>query len=492
MQELSISFVSALTLVEQTLVVEHRKTASAAAEAGVTVAAGAAGTVTTAAGHVGGTAAQVGGTAMRAVSGRRGHSPKRGGTNDREMGIFCNDLYTEEFILGEIEKVRKNKNIINLLIEDLIVRENQNLAEAMIQLILDTAAPIDYEASPGSKGAKNDFSRIYESITFVDCVSSSSEYKKYAEGKKVLQKQLQGKEKIRECAPMRFKAKVELHTMLTGDEVKGVLRDIENDETVTGIDFPQFTREQKKVPKLFVQNFDVEAGEWTADAMSIEIQLRYADQDNLGHILLEEPAFMPRKKYPRRLMTAILRRLEGRTDEEIPGGSMRTKKKKSPPKKTVSDGGSPPKRKSGSPGKKTVPLGPDGKPLKRKPLKKCVSADGSAVPKTTLRKATSMGGIDEGSPKRGSRGSPKTAVKKTTLRKATSVGGIDEGSPIKRGSRGSPKKRSSEGTFEGSDGTIGSDEDSFTSNNDSEGNVQVTMNSSSARGRQRNRAPLTQ
>lgn len=386
--------------------------AATAGKAGVNVAA----TAGKAGVQLGKTAVDAGANGVRTISGR--NTPKRKPGVEHTMEIYCSNLYTREFVLGEIEKARKDKNIVNLHFEDMILRESPEITEAATKLLLDTAGSFremmdDSSARHSSRrtsilpkardsntsnasgrsthgilggkksshGPSDDIQRAYESITFTECISSADDYKLYKEEKEIFQENLLGRKKIRDNVPVRFKAKIELHTMMGGEDVKELLKTIEKDEEITNVAFPNIrAKDPKRIPHMFMKNFVPKTGEWKEDALSIEIQLRYAGMDNMASALEKESGFFTEDQLPKpiKLITRCIRRLEGGEDWSISKHSMRGEQKKrsiSPSKKPKADG-SPTREKKGLPPRKCVS---EGLPTTRKLTEGAIGKRASAA-----------------------------------------------------------------------------------------------------------------
>ncbi|CAB9513714.1 expressed unknown protein [Seminavis robusta] len=269
------------------------KTAIVGASMGVTA-------VASAGGAVGKTAAS---TLKRTSSGNGLRRRRQQQAEDvTSMEIFCSEFYTEQFVLEEIEKAKKDSKVIFLKFEDLILRERPKLFQAATQLLRDTATTMedvademiqdesDMDNSWRSIGSRsrgrrntnnsNNIKRIWSEVSFVDAISDSIDYQAFVHGLDTFQKKLKLKNVT--GVPIKFKAKIELHTMMSVSAVLMLLKEIEEDETITNIEFPSLSRNIKKVPAGFIKNFDVNAQQWKEDATSMEIWLRYGEQDLLN------------------------------------------------------------------------------------------------------------------------------------------------------------------------------------------------------------------
>ena len=75
------------------------------------------------------------------ISGGAGNQRRLMGGAINEMEIYCSDLYTVEFVLEEIAKAKKTQCVDTLVIEDLILRNDDKLNKAAVNLVYKTTLP---------------------------------------------------------------------------------------------------------------------------------------------------------------------------------------------------------------------------------------------------------------------------------------------------------------------------------------------------------------
>lgn len=255
-------------------------------------------------------------------------SPTRGGKRGRRRGevqnansaeIFCNDMYTVEYVLDALVTVGKNPEIYNIVLEDLIERNNPKITQAVQDLFVQTtrsakmsekeiqaAKDLDsckdlrnahrsrscspkkgrslspMRSSTGKNKAKR---RVWKKISFVDCVSDSQSYKVYLSQKRnfvsVLTRflRIQG---FQNDLPVVFEAKIEIHTLLDGLTILELLQAIQRDTTVTRVQFGgALGNKETRVAEEFGKLIDPEQGTVTE---TIAIRLKYDKQSlNMEH-----------------------------------------------------------------------------------------------------------------------------------------------------------------------------------------------------------------
>jgi hypothetical protein len=252
--------------------------------------------VTSAGGAVTKTAAATAGNVGRSLATKAGsNGARRKGAATTMAGcmeIFCSDFYTEQFVLDEIDKARKDSKIVSLKLEDLIQRQSVLISKAVTQLLLDTAVTNQemeddesekiMDTSWKSVGRRHStVKRKWTEVSFTEAISDSMAYQAFVKQKAAFQKVLQSSSNkiLTTKVPIKFKAKIELHTLMAVEDVLELLQEIEKDTEITNVDFPMLSRNHKKVPAVFTDYFDVDAMTWKDGASPIEIHLRYGDQD---------------------------------------------------------------------------------------------------------------------------------------------------------------------------------------------------------------------
>ncbi|CAB9505684.1 expressed unknown protein [Seminavis robusta] len=211
------------------------------------------------------------------------HSSRRGYIDDvTEMDVFCSDLYSNEFVLEEIQKAKKDPLITKLTIEDLIMRDNDKLMRAAVNLVskttltpkddeFDEFADDDEEHLPAGP-----YERNWERLTFCDSISTAEDYQFYTERKKEFQGDIRKvlKKKGVVKVPIKFTAKVEI-AMLDMNEMIDLLQEIEHDTSIISVKFPYECKDIKKLPTKLINKFDLLTLRWKEDADPVEIHIKY-------------------------------------------------------------------------------------------------------------------------------------------------------------------------------------------------------------------------
>ena len=250
-------------------------TAASGVTAGASIAANTAKTgASMAAGAATGAVGEVGKSISRATTGNSVEK-RHVSRNANEMDIFCSDLYTVEYVMEEMEKVKKTTDITTITFEDCATRGDQNIFKAAINLITETAVRLD-NAEGGPKKA-NKFERVWEAITFLECISSAEDYAIYTSEKKQFQALLRRMLKMKGISsmPIKFQVKIEIHSFMNMEEAMALLDVIGKDETILAVKFPHLSKEKKKIPGQVVGHFDPTTLEFKETASPILINIQY-------------------------------------------------------------------------------------------------------------------------------------------------------------------------------------------------------------------------
>ena len=191
------------------------------------------------------------------------------------VDVFCSDLYAVDYVLGEITKVKENTKVTTITFEDIAMRGDQDIFKAAIQLIAETAPRPDGPTDSGT-GA-NRYERQWESITFLECISSAEDYTMYMHEKKefqaLLRKLLKAKNVV--SMPIKFQTKIEIHSFMNMEDAMELLEVIGKDPTILAVKFPTLSKERKKIPAQVVSHFDHSTLEFKETASPISINIRY-------------------------------------------------------------------------------------------------------------------------------------------------------------------------------------------------------------------------
>lgn len=214
------------------------------------------------------------------ISGHGGHRAATMG-NINEMDIYCSDLYTVEFVLEEIAKCKKSPVVDTLVIEDLILRDEEKLLKAAINLVYKTTLPPkdEFDLEDDVVLPRTPYERAWKSLTFCECITSAEDYQTYTEKKKEFHDSLRKVLKKRGVSkmPIKFTAKVEI-AMLDMNEMIDLLHEIENDKTVISVKFPDVCKDIRKLPSALADRFDEETLDWKDDAEPVEIHLKFGSK----------------------------------------------------------------------------------------------------------------------------------------------------------------------------------------------------------------------
>lgn len=184
--------------------------------------------------------------------------------------IFCSDLYTVDYVIGAIEDVKKKREITTVTFEDCSMRGDQAIFKAAIHLITETAVKVDdAEINPNE--------RVWQSITFLECISSAEDYDIYTSEKKQFQALLRRMLKMKGISsmPIKFQTKIEIHSFMNMDDAIQLLDVIGKDPTILAVKFPHLTKEKKRIPGRVLDHFNSTTLEFKEDASPILINIRY-------------------------------------------------------------------------------------------------------------------------------------------------------------------------------------------------------------------------
>ncbi|CAB9505682.1 expressed unknown protein [Seminavis robusta] len=197
-----------------------------------------------------------------------------------KMDIFCSDLYTDEFVLEEIQKAKKNPLITKLTIEDLVMRDNDKLMRATLNLVSkSTMTPRDeFDEFDDDEEhlPSGPYERDWGCLTFCDCIGTAEDYQFYTERKKEFQGDIRRvlKKKGVVKMPIKFTAKIEM-ALLDMNEMVDLLQEIEHDKTIIDVQFPYETKDAKKLPAKLLDRFDELSLQWKEGADPVEIHIKY-------------------------------------------------------------------------------------------------------------------------------------------------------------------------------------------------------------------------
>lgn len=205
----------------------------------------------------------------RSDSGKKGPKAKELTEVPESVHIFCSDMYTHDFVIDAFKAVEKDKKVTTLELEDLIQRNDPETAKAVVDLLVENTLE-------GKKASgRNNNKRMWFSITFIDCISDADSYREYLNLKTAFMANLKRRLALKGVAqelPIRFEAKIELHTMLNVMGVIQLLQAVERDTTIKHVRFPGFRGKEKDIPATFASMADPETMEWKQTA---EIYLQY-------------------------------------------------------------------------------------------------------------------------------------------------------------------------------------------------------------------------
>ncbi|CAB9496975.1 expressed unknown protein [Seminavis robusta] len=195
----------------------------------------------------------------RSTSGKGSRRRERVEEGSDEVHMFCSDMYTHDFVVDAAKQVEEDSNVTSLILEDLIQRNCNDTSEVIINLMAD-----NFFSNGGNKKA-NKAQRIWTSISFIDCISDVDSYKNYLDLKAKftanMKRSLAAKGMSKDL-PVKFEAKIELHTMLDIYGVIQLLQAVERDDSVKSVNFPGFRGEDKDVVEAFSKFADTETMEW--------------------------------------------------------------------------------------------------------------------------------------------------------------------------------------------------------------------------------------
>lgn len=198
-----------------------------------------------------------------------------------EMLIFCSDLYTVDFVLEEISQCKKTQLVDTVVIEDLILRNNEKLNKAAVNLVYKTTLPPkdEFDLEDDEVLPHTPYERAWKSMTFSDCITSAEDYQNYSELKKEFQGNLRKVLKKRGVnkMPIKFAAKVEI-SFLDMNEMIELLHEIEHDKTILDVKFPDVCKDIRKLPSALANRFDEDTLEWKDDAEPVEIHIKYGSK----------------------------------------------------------------------------------------------------------------------------------------------------------------------------------------------------------------------
>ncbi|CAB9523199.1 expressed unknown protein [Seminavis robusta] len=227
--------------------------------------------------------------------------------------VFCSDLYTREFILEEFKAVAENGEIYNLTFEDIIERNDAKLLQTAKVMLVDASMeladknktlrgrPIPTHDIPtlitaGEEGEDEEEEHIqmtfvkrpWEAITFIGCISTARDYKQYLDKKHQFQADLNrllAVRRLKYALPIRFKTKLEIHSMLPVFSILKLLQEVARDSHIAKLrleggvvaGFDEARDHPRRVAKQFAKLVDPVAMEWTGPP--VEIFLRYGGED---------------------------------------------------------------------------------------------------------------------------------------------------------------------------------------------------------------------
>lgn len=198
-----------------------------------------------------------------------------------EMEIYCSDLYTVDFVLEEFGKCKKAQIVDTLVIEDLLLRDDERLNKAAVNLVYKTTLePKDeFDLEDDEVLPRTPYERPWKSMTFAECITTAQEYQVYSENKKEFQSSLRRVLKKRGVTkmPIRFTAKAEI-AMLDMNEMIELLHEIEHDKTILDVQIPGICDDIRKLPTSLASHFDEETLDWKDDAEPVEIHIKYGSK----------------------------------------------------------------------------------------------------------------------------------------------------------------------------------------------------------------------
>ena len=206
--------------------------------------------------------------------------------NVSKTSVFCSDLYTAKFVKACIRLIALEENIVQLEMEDLITRDFEELNQTVQELFVNTTlcqstepdAPCSNTSSTqktttaaaatssrgGGKTSKTTVPKLryWKEIVFVDSISDANSYKEYLTLKKKIYNALLSflnKHGLDQVLPIRFKANIEIHSLLEPQQILELLQAIQKDDTITRVQFRGSLRYARDIPKEFQQLFDPES-----------------------------------------------------------------------------------------------------------------------------------------------------------------------------------------------------------------------------------------
>lgn len=263
--------------------------------------------------------------------------------NQTESSLFCSDMYTPDFILREMSKIKANENIVKVNIEDLILNGNPVIMKSATEFLVETAATIDnYDAAEkrGSNHREQNPSRgksilprqskrkenkvetlprEWQSIIFLDSISSAQDYQDYLEMSKEFGTSLQRHLAMKNLTldmPICVETKIEIRNTMDVVTIVQCLQEVSKDKSLSRMEFPDFPSKDKRgIAKEFIKMINPESMEW--DGYSIEILLFYHQQkkkQKKGDDLNK----------PHKIIAELLKEIHALTEKETLGKSNST------------------------------------------------------------------------------------------------------------------------------------------------------------------------
>ncbi|CAB9531706.1 unknown protein (Partial), partial [Seminavis robusta] len=225
--------------------------------------------------------------------------------NDAQL--YCSDMYSEDYVRDSIDAVAIDIHVDTIVLEDLIERNNARLTKAVLDLFVNTTQSESLDAqqeqeqqstelkqSTELRGSSNTSSttssstfmrsstgssltgsfsrkkskqqqsmiqkRVWKSILFVDCISDGDSYQAYLDQKREFVASLTRFLRMKgfqNDLPIRFNAKIEIHTLLEAPTILQLLQAIQQDDTVTRVEFGgALRRNERRVPEEFEKLID--------------------------------------------------------------------------------------------------------------------------------------------------------------------------------------------------------------------------------------------
>jgi hypothetical protein len=212
------------------------------------------------------------------AGGSSNHCRDSGGLSDhgrpvKEMNIFGAEMISTEFILGELEEVKNNPDIVRLEFEDILDRCKSDLARAI-------------------KDVLNHDDRPWERVRFVDEVimDGTRTYRSWLQKKRSFLRHV-GNVCTLKLIPVTFSTKLTINSngyagneddsiTMTPDDVVSLLQDAQKDKSVTSLDLTT-TQTTEDIVRALTALFECDDRKWA----SVHLQMTGSGPCQPGSLL---------------------------------------------------------------------------------------------------------------------------------------------------------------------------------------------------------------